>query len=334
MSTDQQKFGNKSDAEGAWKRNPTQFHNKISLDPEAEFPAEKNRYRLYVNYLCPWAHRTLMLYKLKGLGDCVALTIAQAKMPQIKSFDENNFNESESNEYKGWLFYENEPKGSLKHEPHGFKSTSEIYELSSPGYKQRFKEMGKRPVFSVPILFDEKTNKIVCNESSEIIVMFNSVFNKWAKYPDLNFNPEELREEMKEVDSIVYPGINDGVYRCGFAQSQEAYVDAYKAHWIAMDKIEALLGERKFLTGDHVTLSDIRLFATLFRYDLVYFSRFKTSRTMIKDLPNMFRFLKEMYNYRNIKDTVNRDDVVKGYYSGDIVPQGPLNVDLDKHLAL
>eukprot|EP00924_Labyrinthula_sp_SR-Ha-C_P011458 snap_masked-scaffold_46-processed-gene-1.61-mRNA-1 protein AED:0.23 eAED:0.23 QI:0/-1/0/1/-1/1/1/0/193 len=193
--------------------------------------------------------------------------------------------------------------------------------------------MGKRPVYNVPILFDEKTQKIVCNESSEIIRQLNSEFNEWAKYPDLDFNPYELREDMERVDSIVYPTINDGVYRCGFASTQEAYNEAYEAHWKGMDEIEKLLGERKFLTGDKITLSDIRLFVTLIRYDLVYYSRFKTSRDMIKDLPNMYRYLKELYNYRNIKETVRADLIVKGYHFGQIYPLGPIENNL-KDLAL
>lgn len=330
MSTEQEKFGNDTKAAGAWKRNPTKFHN--SIEEGTKYPPVSGRYRLYVSYACPWAHRCLITRKLKGLEDIIALTVTDYEMPFIA------FSVEQSSKYKGWMFntreglHDKNEVNNVFYEPHGFKTMSELYELAHPGYREEYIKSNKRPVYSVPVLFDEETQTIVTNESSEIIVLFNEKFNKIAGNSDLDLNPKELQQKMEEVNAVVYPKINDGVYRCGFAKTQKAYEDAYNTHWEGMDEIEALLGKNKFLTGDKFTLSDIRLFVTLIRYDSVYYAHFKTSRNKIQDLPNMFRFLKEIYNIPGVKETVSNEHIVKHYYGSQgtvnptgIWPLGPLS---------
>eukprot|EP00924_Labyrinthula_sp_SR-Ha-C_P010077 snap_masked-scaffold_40-processed-gene-1.43-mRNA-1 protein AED:0.00 eAED:0.00 QI:0/-1/0/1/-1/1/1/0/344 len=339
-NAEQNKFKNQSNAKGSWKRSATKFHDKIytkAEKPDAKYIAEPGRYRLFVSYACPWASRCLMLRKLKGLEDVLALTVTGWELANVK------FDSTQTSEYKGWNF-QDEMGGefSLPEYAKGFSFLKDIYELAHPGYTEEYKKLASRPVFSVPVLFDEKTKTIVTNESAEIIIQLNHVFNEWAKNPDLDLNyadDPEIQNEMQRVNSVVYPGINDGVYRCGFAQTQEAYEHAYEAHWKAMDEIEELLGTRRFLTGDKFTLSDVRLFVTLIRYDAVYYAHFKTSRNQLKELPNFLRYMKEIYNMPGVKETVRIDHIVKHYYwsqktvnATGIWPLGPLKEDYLKYL--
>eukprot|EP00924_Labyrinthula_sp_SR-Ha-C_P006571 snap_masked-scaffold_38-processed-gene-2.38-mRNA-1 protein AED:0.00 eAED:0.00 QI:0/-1/0/1/-1/1/1/0/344 len=329
---EQNKYNNQSEAPAAFKRAATKFHNKIYTkqeNPNAKFISEPGRYRLFVSYACPWANRTMIVRNLKGLQDVIGLTCTGYELPHLAQSPEKKI------KYKGWNFTpELGGEFELPEYAKGFTFLKELYELAAPGYTQTYIKEGRSPVFSVPILFDEKTMQIVTNESAEIIVLLNSKFNEFCKYPEVELNfehDEKIQLEMERVNSVVYPGINDGVYRCGFAKTQEAYDEAYEAHWNAMDEIEKILGARKYLTGDKFTLSDIRLFVSLIRYDAVYFAHFKTSRNLIKELPNMYRFLKEVYGMKGIKDTVRMDHIVKHYYGSHTMinptgnwPVGPL----------
>jgi putative glutathione S-transferase len=332
MSTDQEKYANDSQQKGAWKREPTKFQHRISSEAGAKYPAVKGRYRLYVNFVCPWAHRTLLLHKLKGLEDCIPITFTDYQAKYLShQFDTR---------YKGWLFktdndlHKQSRPDNLFYEPHGFETLSELYELSHPGYTEEFHRCEKNPSFSVPVLFDEKTQTIVNNESADIVQMLNNEFNAFATNPELDFEPESLRELMENFDAVIYPKVNDGVYRCGFAQTQEAYQDAYNSHWEGMEQVESMLGKNRFLTGETITLSDIKLFVTLIRYDPVYFSMFKTSKRMVRDMPNMLRFLKDIYNIPGIQDTVHVPSFVKGYANGKIYPLGPLEPDYYDYLKI
>jgi len=188
----------------------------------------------------------------------------------------------------------------------------------------------QRPVCSVPILFDEKTQKIVNNESAQIVLMFNSAFNKLAKNPDLDLYPKHLQQEIDELNSWIYPHINDGVYRCGFAKTQSAYDTALENHWEAMDKAESLLEGKNFLVGDQLTMADIRLFPTLVRYDAVYFSHFKTCRNHLTEMPNLLAHTRRLLQIAGVKETINMDSIVEHYYWSQamvnptrIVPRGP-----------
>lgn len=303
-NTEQAKFANKDNTPGAMHRPATKFHNKIG---SSEFPAESNnRYHLYVSESCPWAHRCHVLWRLKSLQNIVGLTLTGWKLENISHtppFDD----------YHGWDFVESGSGSYSYSEPNGFKFIEDLYEKAHPGYRQEWESRGQRPYYAVPVLYDTKTEKIVSSESAEIIQMLNEAFEEFAP-TTLNLEPANLKSKMEEVNSIVYPTINDGVYRCGFAGSQQAYENAYKSHWEGMDKIEALLGESRFLTGEEFTLSDVRLWTTLARYDTVYFSHFKTNRSMVKDMPNLYRFLRDVYRIEGVKSTLNLEWIKKHYY--------------------
>lgn len=207
--------------------------------------------------------------------------------------------------YMGWkLDPETEPR---------FSYTRDIYEHASPGYFASFN--GARPVCSVPILFDEKTQKIVSNESAQIIMMLNAAFNDFAKNPALDLYPEALRAEIDECNSWIYPHINDGVYRCGFAQTQEAYDTAVQALWEAMDKGEAFLEGKTYLVGDTLTMADVRLFPTLVRFDSVYYAHFKAARNFLAEMPNLLRHTRNIVQLPGVKDTIHMGSIVKHYYS-------------------
>ena len=310
LSPDQDKYKNSASVKGAVVRPSVKFHGFVGTP---DFPAEKGRYRLYVAEACPWSHRTYMMWKLKGLDSgIVALTLTGYKLENI-SF------EPPYDDYHGWDFDESEgahhsqPKAGLYEEPHGFSHIEQLYELAHPGFRESYESKGQRPYYSAPVLFDEKEQKIVSTESADIIRMFNSVFDEvGAKKIDLA--PKELEAEMEAADSIVYPKINDGVYRCGFATTQEAYSLAYHDHWSGMDSVESTLGSRRFLCGEVFTLSDVRLWVTLARYDSVYFSHFKTNRTRLKEMPNLYRYLRDVYRIPGIAETLNLPHIVKHYY--------------------
>mmetsp|Transcript_11848 Transcript_11848/g.13663 ORF Transcript_11848/g.13663 Transcript_11848/m.13663 type:complete len:339 (+) Transcript_11848:80-1096(+) len=332
MSTDQDKHKVEA-VKGSFVRNPTKFHDSISTSPDAKYPPEAGRYRLYVSYACPWASRCLMVRKLKGLEEVISLTITGYRLDNLST---SNSKSKESSKYRGWNFEKDQDKESIFYNPHGFEYLDELYEHAHPGYRKEYEDQGKRAVYSVPVLFDEKTQTIVSNESAEIIKMFNSEFNSVCLNPDLDLEPKGMVSEMNRVDAIVYPHINDGVYRMGFAKTQEAYEKAYVDHWRAMDQVEAILSEKKFLCGDEMTLSDVRLFVTLIRYDPVYYAHFKGSRNKVKDMPNMFRYLCQIYQMPGIKDTVDFDHIVKHYYGSQLMvnptgiyPVGALKIDAD-----
>lgn len=249
---------------------------------------------------------------LKGLEDVVPLTWTTHVLEGLGSkppFDD----------YKGWIF---DP-------PHdGFKCTGELYEHAQPGYSKSFG--GGRPTFSVPILFDEKTQKIVNNESAQIVMILNKAFDKFSKRPYLNLYPEALQQQIDALNAWIYPHINDGVYRCGFARTQESYDIALNNHWDAMDRLEALLEGRTYLIGNELTVADIRLFPTLVRYDVVYFSHFKTCRSHLTEMPNLLRHTRMILQLAGVKDTVNLDSVMQHYYFCQtmvnptrVVPRGP-----------
>jgi len=223
--------------------------------------------------------------------------------------------------YMGW-------KMDPATEPRGLSYTRDLYEHASPGYIASFN--GGKPVCSVPLLFDEKTQKIVSNESAEIIMMLNTEFNAFATNPSLDLYPQALRDGIDAVHSWVYPHINDGVYRCGFARSQEAYETALEAHWQAMDKAEAHLEGKAFLIGDTLTMADVELFPTLVRYDAVYYSHFKTARNHLAEMPNLLRHTRMMVQLPGVKDTVNLSSIIQHYYlcqkcvnPTGVIPRGP-----------
>lgn len=280
---------------GEYIRPASQFRNVVSKEADNPFKPETGRYRLYVGLGCPWAHRTLVTRALKGLEDAIAVTIV-----------------SPSPKEGGWIF---------NHPEEGCRSLAEFYEKAQPGYTGRS---------TVPVLWDTKTKAIVNNESSEIIVILNAEFNEFAKNPELDLYPDELQEAIDRWNEKIYHSVNNGVYRCGFAQSQEAYDKACSKVFSTLDEIDLALSDSRYLCGDRVTLADVRLFTTLFRFDAVYFGLFKCNRRRIQDYKHLGAYLRDLYQLPGVAQTCDIDAVKRDYYGnlfplnpGGIIPAGP-----------
>jgi len=271
---------------------------------EGGFPAQAGRYHLYVSFACPWAHRTLIFRKLKGLESMITLSAVGAFIPS-----------------KGWSFAP-EP-GVLPDTINGAAFLSEIYFLANPRYTGRF---------TVPVLWDKQRRTIVNNESSEIIRMLNSAFDTVGAN-DRDFYPVELQDEIDEFNDFIYPNINDGVYRAGFATSQQAYEAAARKLFVALDQLEGHLATHRYLVGNTLTEADWRLFTTLVRFDSVYYSHFKCNRKRLVDYPNLWGYTRDLYQVPGVAATVDIAFIKKHYYGDQrmvnptgIVPIGP---DLD-----
>ncbi|MCU0552582.1 MAG: glutathione S-transferase family protein [Leptolyngbya sp. Prado105] len=247
--------------------------------------AAPNRYKLFVGMGCPWAHRTLVTRALKGLEDIISVSIV---IP--------------SPENGGWI---------LEKPELGCTTLAELYRLAKPGYKGRS---------TVPVLWDCETNTIVNNESSEIIVILNSAFNEFAKEIDLY--PETLKPEIDAWNQKIYPTVNNGVYRCGFAQTQEAYEIACRELFAMLDTIDETLSTHRYLCGDTLTLADVRLFTTLFRFDAVYYGIFKCSIRRIQDYEHLSVYLNDLYKLPGVAETCDLDSVKRDYY-GNLFPLNP-----------
>jgi putative glutathione S-transferase len=291
---------------GEFIRKPTSFRNFVTADGSSGFKAERDRYHLYVSLACPWASRTLATRALKGLDDVISYTVVDWLLGE-----------------GGWNFTDSKPKCSL--DPlNGFAYLRQVYKLSDPDYSGNI---------TVPVLWDKKTKTIVNNESSEIMRMFNSEFNEFCATEEqrqLNLYPADLQDKIEELNAWIYPNINNGVYRAGFAQSQEAYDVAVREVFEALDRVEQILSGKRYLTGDKLTEADIRLFVTLVRFDLVYVGHFKCNKKRIVDYPNMWGYTRDIYQTANIKDTVDFEHISKSYYMSlmhlnpfSIVPIGP-----------
>ncbi|MDA1099692.1 MAG: glutathione S-transferase family protein [Proteobacteria bacterium] len=283
---------------GSYIRADTAFHNRIG-DPD--FPAEAGRYHLVVAHACPWAHRTLIFRALKGLEAVISVAYVEPLMLE-----------------NGWVLMAGGDPVT------GAQYTHQIYAQAAPDYTGRC---------SVPVLWDKKTRTIVNNESSEIIRMFNTAFDDLATKAVPDLYPENLAAEIDAVNDIVYHNINNGVYKAGFATTQDAYQRVYAALFQALDEMEARLGSHRYLTGPRITEADWRLFATLVRFDAVYVGHFKCNRQRIVDFPNLSNYLRELYQWPGIAGTVDIPRTKQHYYGSHtainpfgIVPEGP---DLD-----
>lgn len=274
---------------GEFVRNASAFRESVTADGTSGFKAEAGRYHLYVSLACPWAHRTLIVRKLKGLEDVISFTVVDFLMLE-----------------NGWRFNEN-VKHCTKDPIFGAEYMREVYFKASPGYEGRI---------TVPVLFDKKTNKIVNNESSEIIRMLNTEFNAFCANNEqraLDIYPTDLREEINAVNDWVYPYINNGVYRCGFARSQEAYDKAVGELFENLDKVEEILGKSRYLVAGRLTEADVRLYTTLVRFDKVYHGHFKCNKRQIKDYPNVWGYLRDLYQMPAFKETTDFDHIMKHY---------------------
>ncbi|XP_055954733.1 glutathionyl-hydroquinone reductase YqjG isoform X2 [Patella vulgata] len=296
------------DSKGAFQRKESSFRHQITADGSSGFEAEAGRYHLYVSLACPWACRTLMVRALKGLEDAIPLTVVDWFLGE-----------------KGWSFTDQKPKCTLD-TVNGCNYLREVYNLADPDYSGNI---------TVPCLWDKQKKTVVNNESSEIIRMFNTEFNTFCKTDDqkkLNFYPSNLRAEIDELNSWIYPQINNGVYRSGFAKSQEAYDVAVTDVFSGLEKVEDILSKRRYLTGPCLTEADVRLFTTLIRFDSVYHTHFKCNKKRMVDYKNLFGYICDIYQIPGIAQTVDMDHIVNHYYQSHgainpyrIVPIGPDN---------
>jgi putative glutathione S-transferase len=279
-----------------FQRQDSSFRNKITADGASGFPAAPNRYHLYVSLACPWAHRTIIVRKLKKLDALIPMTIVSPDMLE-----------------NGWFFETPEPLL-------GAKYLYEIYAKAKPGYTGRV---------TVPVLWDTAQKTIVNNESADIIRMFESEFDEWA---DTSFDlyPEHLRGDIDAFNAKLYDNVNNGVYKAGFARDQAAYEDAVRNLFAMLDEIEKMLARHSYLFGERLTEADIRLFTTAIRFDAVYYSHFKCNIRQIRDYPNLQGWLKELYQVPGIRETVNLAQIKRHYYHSQtwinpsgIVPVGP-----------
>ncbi|TQV66986.1 glutathione S-transferase family protein [Exilibacterium tricleocarpae] len=282
---------------GEFVRQDSQFRH--TLKPEADgdgFVAEAGRYHLFVSLACPWAHRTLILRKLKRLEDVIGVTVVKPEMLE-----------------NGWEIAEPGPIADIQY-------LYQVYTTADPHYSGRV---------TVPVLWDKKTGTIVNNESSEIIRLLNSAFNDFTDVKT-DYYPSALRDEIDAVNATVYDNINNGVYKAGFATTQRAYERAFGKLFATLDDLEQRLDQRRYLAGDQVTEADWRLFTTLIRFDSVYHGHFKTNLRRIEDYPNLSNYLRDLYQQPGVAETVNFDHIkTHYYYSHDtinptrVVPLGP-----------
>ncbi len=298
----EEELAQETSARGDFTRVDSAFRDRITADGSSGYKAEAGRYHLYVAWNCPWAHRVLVFLALKKLEK--AFSVAYA-IPGLRE--------------QGWTFERNaEFPDCTPDEVNGFHFLHQAYAAASPRYTGKV---------TVPTLWDRKTRRIVNNESSEIIRMLNSEF-KGIAGDDTDYYPAALRGEIDRINDFVYQKINNGVYRCGFAKSQDAYDKAYDALFAALDELEAQLGRNRFLLGDKTTEADWRLFPTLVRFDVAYFSVFRCNRQRIADFPNLSRYLRELYSVPGIAATVKPRYYVIGYWSvkkvnpSGIIPKG------------
>ncbi|MVO17699.1 glutathione S-transferase family protein [Parasedimentitalea huanghaiensis] len=294
---------------GAFKRADAKFRNWITADGSAGisgqdgFKAESGRYHLYVSLACPWAHRTLIFRALKSLQDHISVSVVHPDM----------LNE-------GWTF-ETDEHGATGDDLFGLTHAHQIYTQAVPDFTGRV---------TVPILWDKQRKTIVSNESSEIIRMFNSAFNDLTGNTD-DYWPQEMREPIEAVNARIYSSLNNGVYKCGFATTQEAYDAAIEPLFDTLEWLEDLLSQHRYLLGEKVTEADWRLFTTLARFDSVYHLHFKCNRKRLIDYPNLWAYTRELYQWPGVAETVGMQHIVRHYhYSHDsinpsrIIPTNPV----------
>ncbi|MDH2429397.1 glutathione S-transferase family protein [Sphaerisporangium sp. TRM90804] len=287
---------------GAFTRAPYSFRGRITADGSGGFRAEPGRYHLYVSWACPWAHRTAIVRALKGLEEVVSLSAVDPVR-----------------DGRGWAFREG--PGHTADPVNGFTLLREAYELSEPGYDGHV---------SVPVLWDRQTRRIVSNNFPDITIDLDTAFQEWSG-TGVELYPAGLRAEIDALNDRVYAAVNNGVYRCGFATSQEAYDTAVAELFTLLDELEERLGGRRFLFGDQLTEADVRLWVTLARFDTVYVTHFKANIRRLVDYPNLWAYARDLYQRPAFGGTTNFDHIKRHYYTthprispSRIVPAGPL----------
>ncbi|KOP26356.1 glutathionyl-hydroquinone reductase YqjG [Hapalosiphon sp. MRB220] len=293
---------NKQNQSGEFHEIPTTFRDRVSADGTSRFKVEAFRYHLYVSLACPWAHRTLIMREIKGLNDVISVSIVDPIMSD-----------------KGWKF--SQAPGAIPDFINHTQYLQDIYLKADPKYTGRV---------TVPVLWDKQTQTIVNNESREIMRMFDVEFAFLATQK-INLYPQDLQQQIDETIDAIYLPINAGVYRAGFATSQIAYENAVTELFENLDRWEVILSKQRYLCGEQLTEADICMFATLYRFDSVYYSHFKCNLRRIIDYPNLWNYLKDLYQRPEFKATCNLDYIKRGYYMSmtdinpnQIVPKGPI----------
>jgi glutathionyl-hydroquinone reductase len=294
----QPQFPAEQTSAGAFLRQPDAFREWVRADQSSDYPAEKGRYHLYVSYACPWAHRTIIVRKLKKLAHVVGMTVVDPIRDE-----------------RGWAFSPQFPDPV-----NGFKFLSDVYRATDPNYQERV---------TVPVLWDTKTKKIVSNSDDDLMRMFNSEFDAFTD-SEVDLYPRPLRHRINRLNKAIYEQVNDGVYKAGFATSQRVYDRAAAALFSALNQLEKRLAKRRYIFGGWITETDWRLFVTLVRFDAVYHGHFKCNSRKISEYPNLFGYLRDLYQQPGIAGTVNFDHIKRHYYithddinPSRIVPIGP-----------
>lgn len=296
-------FSAETSAEGAFVRQKNRFTGRITGDGSSGYRAEPGRYHLYASLACPWAHRSIIVRALKRLEDVVGLSVVDPIRDE-----------------RGWAFRES-PDGSYGPDPiNGFAFLSQAYLASDPSFNGRF---------TVPALWDRQTGQIVSNDYHTLSIDLGTEFEQWADR-SIQLYPEALRAQIDEINRFVFQHVNNGVYRAGFATTQQAYEEAFDDLFSALDVLEERLGCQRYLVGNSLTEADVRLFTTLVRFDAVYFGHFKCNLRRLVDYASLWAYARDLYQTRGFGETVNFDHITRHYYvthnqinPTGIVPRGP-----------
>lgn len=288
-------------ADGSFVRQEYSIRDRITAHGSSGFKAESGRYHLYVSLACPWAHRSIIARRVLGLEPVISMSVVDPIRDE-----------------RGWRFTEGPGHGPdpIK----GFKFLSEAYLATDPGYTGRY---------SVPCIWDRKTQRLVTNNFPDITIDLETQFTEFVR-PGVDLYPEELRDEIDEINEYVYQDVNNGVYKAGFSTSQDAYEVAFDALFARLDWIEERLSRQRFLVGNQITEADVRLFPTLVRFDTIYYSHFKCNLRRIVDYPNLWGYTRDLFQRPGFGDTVNFDHNKRHYYGTHvqlnptgIIPKGP-----------
>ncbi|WP_067807062.1 glutathione S-transferase family protein [Actinomadura formosensis] len=284
--------------EGRFVRQANRFTARITADGSSGYPAEPGRYRLFVSYACPWAHRTLIVRRLLGLEDAIGVGVVDPIRDE-----------------RGWRFPDRDPVT-------GAVFLSELYLSTDPSFRGRY---------TVPCIWDTETERLVTNDFPNITTMFETEFTAHHREDAPDLYPEALRPEIDELNDLVYTTVNNGVYKAGFATAQDAYEEAFDALFATFDRLEERLSTGRYLFGDDLTEADVRLYPTLARFDAVYYSHFKCNLRRLTDYPNLWAYARDLYSIPAFGETTNFDHIKRHYYvtqrninPSGVVPKGPL----------
>ena len=284
---------------GRFVRQPNAFTDRITADGSSGLPAVAGRYVLYWSRACPWAHRQAIVRELKGLQDAIRLVTVNPWRDE-----------------RGWNLLD-----GYEDPVNGFTHLSEAYLATDPDYDRRV---------TVPTIWDTEQGRVVTNDYPVIDVQLNDEFDAVAAHPEVDLHPVDLREEIAALDEVIFHDVNNGVYKAGFATSQQAYEEAYDALFSRLDQLEERLADRRFLCGDRLTLADVRLFTTLVRFDAVYHNHFRCNRNTLREMPVLWAYARDLFQTRGFGGTVDLDEIKRHYYTthdrlnpSAIIPKGP-----------